>query len=93
MYVSRHFAKRAEVRAVAAVTPAMDDLEEPLWERRTRLLAWANASVSRDQIDPPEPRPLRDPYGGRCGRLLPCQASVTVSRLTPHDRHARPNQS
>jgi hypothetical protein len=30
MYVSRHFAKHAEVRAVAAVTAAMDDLEEPL---------------------------------------------------------------
>jgi hypothetical protein len=63
MYVSRHFAKHAEVRAVAAVTAAMDDLEEPLWERRTRLLAWANASVSSDQTDTPEPRPLRQRWG------------------------------
>jgi hypothetical protein len=57
MYVSRHFAKHAEVRAVAAVTAAMDDLEEPLGERRTRLLAWANASVSQGSDNTPEPRP------------------------------------
>jgi hypothetical protein len=63
MYVSRHFAKHAEVRALAAVTAAMDDLEGPLWERRTRLLAWANTSVSSDQTDTPEPRPLRQRWG------------------------------
>jgi hypothetical protein len=36
-----------------------DDLEEPGWERPTRLLRQADASASEDQIGAPEPRPER----------------------------------
>jgi hypothetical protein len=38
-------------------------------------------------------RPLREPYAGRYGRLLPCRGERIVSRLTPHYRHTSPNRS
>lgn len=41
----------AEHRALAR-----DDLEQPDSERATRLLRHANASVSADEIDAPQPR-------------------------------------
>jgi hypothetical protein len=41
--------------------PLWDDLHEPQWERATRLLCQALASVSADQIDAPEPRPRQSP--------------------------------
>jgi hypothetical protein len=43
----------------AARALAPDDFEEPEWERPTRLRGQVNASVGADQINAPEPRPLR----------------------------------
>ena len=40
-------------------TPASDDREETQWERPTRLLCLANASVNADHIEAPEHRPKR----------------------------------
>jgi len=49
--------------ASVSVTPfktlATDELEEPEWKRPTRLPYQANASVSADRTDAPEPRPQR----------------------------------
>lgn len=45
---------RASASAHVALAPAMDDLEGPRWERPTRLLRRADASVSADQIAAPE---------------------------------------
>jgi hypothetical protein len=74
----------AGVSEVAPQMTAWDELEEPEWKRPTRLPYEANASVSADRTDAPEPRPKRasDAWTRRCSLQRRKHECVATARMT-----------